>query len=53
MIGKKNTMVNGLDPDEPLGGNFKTVDYEGMQKRQDRMANGFILFGKYYESLWD
>ena len=41
------------DPDEPLGGNFKTVDYEGMQKRQDRMANGFILFGKYYESLWD
>lgn len=28
-------------------------DYEGMQKVRDRMANGFRLFGKYYEGLWD
>lgn len=28
-------------------------DYEGMQKVRDRMANGFRLFGKYFEGLWD
>jgi len=30
-----------------------TVDMEGMQKVQERMTNGFRLFGKYYENLWD
>ncbi|CAB4137218.1 hypothetical protein UFOVP328_9 [uncultured Caudovirales phage] len=29
------------------------VDMEGMKKVQDRMTNGFRLFGKYYEALWD
>ena len=28
-------------------------DYEGMKKVQERMANGFRLFGKYYSGLWD
>ncbi len=30
-----------------------TVDMEGMQKVQERITNGFRLFGKYYENLWD
>ena len=29
------------------------VDMEGMQKVQARITNGFRLFGKYYENLWD
>lgn len=29
------------------------VDYEGMQAHSDRMSNGFRLFGKYYQGLWD
>ncbi len=29
------------------------VDYEGMQAHQDRITNGFRLFGKYYQGLWD
>lgn len=29
------------------------VDHEGMKKHQERMTNGFRLFGKYYENLWD
>lgn len=29
------------------------VDWEGRKVHQDRMTNGFRLFGKYYESLWD
>ena len=28
-------------------------DYDGMQKVYDRMQNGFRLFGKYYNGLWD
>lgn len=28
-------------------------DYGGMKKVQDRIDNGFKLFGKYYRSLWD
>lgn len=28
-------------------------DYDAIQKVHDRMKNGFRLFGKYYEALWD
>ena len=28
-------------------------DWESRQKMQDRITNGFRLFGKYYEGLWD
>jgi hypothetical protein len=28
-------------------------DYEGMKKVEERMQNGFRLFGKYYQGLWD
>ena len=30
-----------------------TCDFEGMQKVQKRISNGFRLFGRYYENLWD
>ena len=32
---------------------FDIDDREGMEKEQERISNGFRLFGKYYESLWD
>lgn len=28
-------------------------DYEGMEREQKQISNGFRLFGKYYENLWD
>lgn len=28
-------------------------DYDGMAVEQARISNGFRLFGKYYEALWD
>ena len=31
----------------------RVYDWEGMKRVQDRMTNGFRLFGKYYEALWD
>jgi len=29
------------------------TDWEGRKAYQERISNGFRLFGKYYESLWD
>jgi hypothetical protein len=29
------------------------VDREGLEAHQKRKANGFRLFGKYYQALWD
>ena len=36
-----------------LFGRFEWIDDEGRQKHQERMSNGFRLFGKYFENLWD
>jgi len=30
-----------------------TTDWDGRQKHQARIDNGFRLFGKYYQGLWD
>jgi hypothetical protein len=32
---------------------FDTNDRDAMEKEQERISNGFRLFGKYYEDLWD
>lgn len=29
------------------------VDMEGIKKHEERMINGYKLFGKYYRNLWD
>jgi hypothetical protein len=29
------------------------TDYEGRKAYQDRISNGFRLFGKYFQALWD
>jgi hypothetical protein len=33
--------------------NTYKCDYDGMKVVQERITNGFRLFGKYYEGLWD
>ena len=33
--------------------NFDTILDKNREAAQERMSNGFRLFGKYYESLWD
>ena len=38
------------DPDAEWG--FR-MDSEGIEKEQQRISNGFRLFGKYFENLWD
>jgi hypothetical protein len=29
------------------------VDWDGLKRHQERKQNGFRLFGKYYQALWD
>ena len=39
--------------DENEFGKFEWIDDVGIEAHQKRMSNGFRLFGKYYENLWD
>ena len=41
------------NPDGGIFGRFQWIDRDGLIKHQERMSNGFRLFGKYYENLWD
>ena len=41
------------DSEKNIGGEFEWIDHDGLKAHQERMTNGFKLFGKYYESLWD
>jgi hypothetical protein len=41
------------DKSNLLGGHHDRTDYDGLKVHQARMSNGFRLFGKYYENLWD
>lgn len=41
------------DHKAPLGMRITWRDEEGRKRHQERMSNGFRLFGKYYEALWD
>lgn len=41
------------DPDGFLGLKMVWKDDEGRKAHQKRMTNGFRLFGKFYENLWD
>lgn len=41
------------DPDAALGIKLTWSDDEGRKAHQKRMSNGFRLFGKYYEALWN
>ena len=42
-----------VDESKTFGGYHINADEEGRKKHQERMTNGFRLFGKYYENLWD
>ena len=33
--------------------NTYECDFEGMKVVEDRIQNGFRLFGRYYQNLWD
>ena len=41
------------DKSKSLGGHFEFIDYDSMKEYQERIDEGFRLFGAYYNSLWD
>jgi len=41
------------EPSEKLGFEIVYSDTEGAKAHQQRISNGFRLFGKYFEALWD
>ena len=41
------------DDTERFGLKLVWDDREGQKAHQERMSNGFRLFGRYYENLWD
>lgn len=41
------------DDSKTFGGYHKNPDDEGRKAHQERMSNGFRLFGRYFENLWD
>jgi len=54
-LGEKEDKPEGLHAWEMRKGPNDTShwDKEGSRKYQERISNGFRLFGKYYEGLWD
>lgn len=44
-------LENGMS--ELIQTGTRTYDFEGRKKFQARITNGFRLFGKYYQGLWD
>ena len=51
VIGKDGTEI-GVTWEKAAGHTYK-LDLEGLKVEQCRISNGFRLFGKYYEALWD
>jgi len=51
VIGKDGTEI-GISWEKGAGHTYK-LDIDGLHAEQARIANGFRLFGKYYEGLWD
>jgi hypothetical protein len=52
-------IVSGSEEDDSacyrvnLKNPYYWVDYEGIKRYNERIQNGFRLFGKYYQNLWD
>ncbi len=44
-------LENGMS--EMISTGARTYDFEGRKEYQKRISNGFRLFGKYYQALWD
>ena len=61
--GECDLRVKKIDKYDKKGGQYSEIvhgpnhtsvtDFDGMRKHQDRMQEGFALFGKYYRDLWD
>ena len=46
-------LENGMSEMVEGPNHTRVYDWEGRKAYQERISNGFRLFGKYYENLWD
>jgi len=61
--GECDLRVKKIDKYDKKGGQYSEIvhgpnhtsvtDFDGMRKHQERMQEGFDLFGKFYRDLWD
>jgi len=50
---KMKKLENGMSEMIRGANDTSETDWDGMKAYQARISNGFRLFGKFYESLWD
>jgi hypothetical protein len=48
-----NPVTGEMESTFQLNSGTRKCDWDGLKKEQERIANGFRLFGKYYQALWD
>jgi len=48
-----NPVTGEMESTYQLNPGTRKCDWDGLKAEQERIANGFRLFGKYYQALWD
>jgi hypothetical protein len=48
-----NPVTGEMESTYQINSGTRKCDWDGLKKEQERIANGFRLFGKYYQALWD
>jgi hypothetical protein len=48
-----NPVTGEMESTYEINRGTRTCDWDGLKAEQERIANGFRLFGKYYQALWD
>lgn len=48
-----NPVTGEMEATYQLNNGTRKCDWDGLKAEQDRIQNGFRLFGKYYQALWD
>jgi hypothetical protein len=48
-----NPVTGEMESTFQLNSGTRKCDWDGLKKEQERISNGFRLFGKYYQALWD
>lgn len=48
-----NPVTGEMESTYQINEGTRKCDWDGLKREQERIQNGFRLFGKYYQALWD
>jgi hypothetical protein len=48
-----NPVTGEMESTYQINQGTRKCDWDGLKKEQERIQNGFRLFGRYYQALWD